>query len=750
MQRPELLLKHLNRALRDLLGATSILHDDERLRSAMLPLMRRLMLAEVIGNQWMVAVGGSQGAGKTTLVRTLYNLQGEDARWLEPNEGRGEQLPILVQEDALCTRPQGVLRRFRATQDGGAELQDDPVDLATFAKATRGGDAQVMLPILKVPRRLFGHDQQALMLLPGYETVRRDNRDWQETMRLTLVGAAGCILVTDPTRLANQQQGEIQRDLLPEELRASRPLVVVSKTEGSASDPHRQQELRHSAAEVFFPDEDSATAAERVLCVGADDPAYVERWRPRIEEALRDMSAGSGADRQLQLARLARTLDQDLGQLLNRINSRAVLHLHGASGDSAAMVLQDCMRAYDESVEDLRSDYQKTIRKLLEQQAGQAWRHLEQRLGADYEGLWNKAGRLLDTVSETHIRLRDEVEQAWEHPGELLPRYVDAIRDLSGPRRLLPSRTSPEAIGQTPTTVLHQLGYVDGQGSPVTQPKTRLTEEKTHTNLRVLLQGRTEHGVTELAEDTLHGTVQLLPRMALEYSRVAAALPVLIGLQAQAAGLPESDVLGALRQVEQQFGQFREVSGSLLKGLGAMLAIDVAADAHFDLIGAIGSVFGFGSAGATTVTTVATGTAAGTVTTTPVVVMGAGAGAVAAAAVGVVAIGFIAHSAVREVRRHDNEVRQVTQAMLDNIHDQHMVHFMTRFDDLMRQLRRHLESSMRRRYLLDVRLMEHDRLACALADTRTFQRDLLDALSRSGQSLTLFHAETDHALDAAT
>lgn len=752
MQRPELLLKHLNRALRDLLGATTILQDDERLRSAMLPLMRRLMLAEVIGNQWMVAVGGSQGAGKTTLVRTLYDLQGEDARWLEPNEGRGEQLPILIQEDAQCVRPQGMLRRFCATPDGGAELQDDTVDIATFAKATRGDDPQVMLPILKVPRRLFRHDQQALMLLPGYEAVQRDNRDWQETMRLTLVGAAGCIVVTDPTRLANSQQGEIQRDLLPEELRTSCPLVVVTKTEGSANDPQRQQDLRRSAAEVFFPEEDSATAAARVLCVGADDPDYVQRWRPQVERALRDLSAGSGADRQLQLARLAHTLDRDLGQVLNRVNSRTALHLHGTSGDGAALVLQDCLRTYDESVEDLRSDYQHTIRQLLEQQAGEAWKQLEQRLGADYEGFWNKAGRLLDTVSETHIRLRDEVAQAWAHPGELLPQYVEAVRDLSGPKRLPLQKTTAVAIGKTPATVLHQLGYVDAQGQPVAQPKTRLTDETTHTNLRVLLQGRTELGTTERAESTLQDTVQLLPTMALEYSRVAAALPALIHLQGQSTDLPQADVLGTLRHVEQQFGQFSDVSKSLLKGLGAMLAIDVVADGHLDLIGAIGSVFGLGSANAAAAATTAatvSGTAAGTATTAPAAAA-AGAGAVAAAAVGVVAIGFIAHTAIQEVRRHDSAVRHVSQAMLDNIRDHHMVHFMTRFDELMRHLRRHLESSLRRRYRLDQRLMEHDRLACALADTRTFQRDLLDALSRSGQALTLFQVETERSPAAAT
>ncbi|MGL4187305.1 MAG: hypothetical protein ACRCTM_00305 [Sphaerotilus sulfidivorans] len=720
------------------------------MRSTMLPLMRRLLLAEVVGNQWMVAVGGSQGAGKTTLVRTLYDLQGEDARWLEPNEGRGEQLPILIQEDAQCNKPQGVLRRFFQTPDGSAELRDEPVSIGDFARATRGDDAQVMLPILKVPRRLFQHNQQALMLLPGYEALQRDNRVWQETMRLTLVGAAGCIIVTDPTRLANRQQGEIQRDLLPEELRASRPLVVVTKTEGSANNPQRQQELRDSAAKVFFPEEEGATAASRVLCVGADDPDYVQRWRPQVEQALRDLSAGSGADRQLQLARLAHTLDLDLGRVLNLVNSRAALHLHGTGAESTP--LQAFLRTYDESVEDLRSSYQQTIRQLLEQQAGKAWQQLEQRLGSDYEGLGNKFRHLLATVSETHIRLRDDVVQAWSHPGELLPQYVEAMRELSGPKRPSPQKTTAVAIGNGPApTALHQLGYVDAQGKAVARSESGLTDKKVQTNLHVLLQGRTELGTTERAEDTLQDTVQLLPKMALEYSRVAAALPALIHLQGQSTEVPQADVLGTLQQVEQQLGQFSETSRSLLKGLGAMLAIDVAADGHLDLINAIGSVFGLGSttaANAAATATTVSGPAVGTVTTVPAAAA-TGASTVATAAVGVVAIGFIAYTAIQEVRRHDSAVRQVSQAMLDNIHDQHMVHFMTRFDDLMRHLRRHLESRLRHRYRLDQHLMEHDRLACALADARTFRRDLLDALSRSGQALTLFQSEAPPA-QAAT
>jgi hypothetical protein len=56
----------------------------------------------------------------------------------------------------------------------------------------------------------------------------------------------------------------------------------------------------------------------------------------------------------------------------------------------------------------------------------------------------------------------------------------------------------------------------------------------------------------------------------------------------------------------------------------------------------------------------------------------------------------------------------------------------------MATLRTHLKHGLRRRYGLDQRLMEQDRLAKALADVRILQRDLLSQLSNSGQTLLLF------------
>lgn len=103
---PEVLLAELNNGLRRLRGACTELDDDE-IDHALLRAMRRLLLAEVLSDTWVIAVGGSQGAGKTTLMATLYELGGTEPRWLQANEGRGEKMPILIAEEKGRTTPQG-------------------------------------------------------------------------------------------------------------------------------------------------------------------------------------------------------------------------------------------------------------------------------------------------------------------------------------------------------------------------------------------------------------------------------------------------------------------------------------------------------------------------------------------------------------------------------------------------------------------------------------------------------------------
>ena len=114
--------------------------------------------------------------------------------------------------------------------------------------------------------------------------------------------------------------------------------------------------------------------------------------------------------------------------------------------------------------------------------------------------------------------------------------------------------------------------------------RSKLTEKSVQANLAVLL-GSQQAGPTN---KDLEGTVRLLPAMALEYTRLAGLMPVLVGVHSERLdNVPQMDLLESAKRVQGQFEQFRDVSTSLLKGIGLMLAVDVAADGQVDTIPAL-------------------------------------------------------------------------------------------------------------------------------------------------------------------
>lgn len=166
-----------------------------------------------------------------------------------------------------------------------------------------------------------------------------------------------------------------------------------------------------------------------------------------------------------------------------------------------------------------------------------------------------------------------------------------------------------------------------------------------------------------------------------------------------------------------------------------VMAVDVGFDGQIDSLPAlITALTGASNAAASTAAAeTATATATATATTTT-----AAAGvSMAAVVVGVIAVAYLAHSALQEVRRHDAQVRSVAQQMLGSISDHHLVHFMSHFHQLMNELRQVLQGALRRRYRLDEQLMTQDRLAKALADVAGGRLDLLEQLALSGRSLSV-------------
>lgn len=725
LQSPEVLLESLNDALRHLRGACTVLSNEE-IDDKLLEVMRRLLLAQVMGDTWIVAVGGSQGAGKTTLMACLYGLLDAEYKWLEGNEGRGEKMPVLVLEQDGLQQVQGFVRRLvKDDRLNSFILKDVEIGIAEFQRVISDPAAGDLLPVLKVPRRYFTRDNQAWLLLPGYEKQDRDNRGWQELMRQAMVAAGGCIVVTDKTRMANQQQIEIVKDMLEGELAGLRPFVVVTKTEDSREDQMEREQLRNSAQATFqIPDE---AAEHHIILTGTDDPTYIEQWMPHLKRAIRDLNFTGEANRHLQMSDLSELVGKDLTRVLNLIRSKSRLYFSSDTETDGGEVLQEVLEVFDDAAEALRAEHLDVVSKLANQALTAASDTLDKELRDNHEGFGNWLSNAFDTTSETKMKLQHVVQAAWgSGASELFTQYAGELAQLTG-RKLgrvnaAPSASSPKTlVALEQSRSLIQVGYMHPSGQMVSFKK--LTPDVA-SDVRLMLGHHSQEDLQrhQAGSKGLRESVELLPAISLEYTRLLYAMPHAIGLhEGQHAG----GVVSAKNMVEEGVDSLKasvEVGKTAIRSLATVMAVDVVSDGKADILATI-----FGKA---------VPASDGSPTIVPTTLHPA-----AVAATAVVAAAYLTTAAVTRLRTFEKAASAQAHNMLHSVHDAHVAHLRKQFDSTMAAARARVREAVRARYKMDEALMRKDRLAQSLAAVVSLTSDLRHDLDASAAGLQLFATE---------
>ncbi len=727
MQTPELLLKSLNNALRRLRGACTVLGNDE-LDDKLLDAMRRLLLAEILGDTWIVAMGGSQGAGKTTLMASMYDLRGDGPRWLQGNEGRGEKMPVLIQEVDGLAHPQGYVRRLVEDKSSKTfKLEDAIVDVDKFQRAVCDPAAEDLLPVLCVPRRYFKRENQAWLLLPGYEKQERSNRSWQELMRQALIGAGGCIIVTDETRMANQQQLEIVKDMLQNELRNCKPYIVISKTEAHRHNEKRLTELRASAQSTFQVD--AELAAKQIILSGTDDPSYVAEWMPLLVSAIDDLNFTGQSNRHLQMEHLSAIVGKDLSRVLNDIRSKSRLYFssdRGGAGEGA-QVLEDVLEKFDDAVESLREKHHKAVESIANAAFVAAAASMNQTLAADHEGFKNWLANAFNTTSETKVQMQALVSKSWQKAAPTyFSAYSNALARLTSEKlgRLSEEgnrEDSPEVPLLAQPQNLIQLAYVHPSGQPVRY--ARLNQEVV-SDIRILLgnSSQEEEKVHQDASKQLGISVALLPAITLEYSRLAFGMPEVCGIKPDYSEPVGGNGANHVADGVQSLQTGVDLGKTAIKSFAAVLAVDVVSDGDSDILGALSTP----------------STPGNEAPTFPVGVASMHPAAIAVTAV--VAAAYVTSVAVTRLRTFEREASAQAHNMLASVRDHHVEHMKTHFDNSMSLVRERVKEKIRARYRMDETLMEKDRLAAAIADVSSITSDLRFELDASPTGLQPFLA----------
>lgn len=498
-------LANLTKALRTALRVSIECNERSENTHKILNVLRQVELTLMLHQQPIYAIAGTQGAGKTTLAKSLLGI---DDSWLEANPGRGEQIPLFIEQrhDVQGDYPQFIYvcahhktgEIFDSQPRSGDELKQMLRDWSQMVNQEIEG-GKILYPKLIINKSdSFIDEEMVWALLPGYEISNSQNHRWQGMMRHVMVNARGVLLVTDPTLMANTNQSLLVNDL--RSVFADRsPVIVVTKTE-SLNDAEKA-EVKASAAALFH-----ATSSP-VVAAGVDNKA---QWTGELRAAFAEGIHNSAASEAAAIERLMALVNDDVADIIDNLN---LLYAEQDSGEERTVAI---LEAFDKAAERYEQQLRKAIKRETDGHRQQATDYCQRRYQEEEEGLTNNlkglGRRLILQGAEIDRERKNRVLDAWQARFEqqsLADHNMVALETLNR-RELRHYGLSQETLSpQRLTSPAATMGYLS------------VAEEDNSSSLaplrHLLGSAATRDAPPQL--DQLSTLLKVLPAMTMEYAR---------------------------------------------------------------------------------------------------------------------------------------------------------------------------------------------------------------------------------------
>ncbi|ABY96670.1 hypothetical protein HMH05_12920 [Pseudomonas sp. SbB1] len=698
------LIDPVTQALRQALDIAVHFDRSTQEREKLRAVLRKLLVIREMHSSFFVCIGGTQGAGKTHLLRELYDL--ED--WLPDNPGRGECRPLFVLERD-CKTPYAC-----GVDELGQETEIDQQTLFNELRSFAAGE-RFMLLRLYVPKRHFG-ERAGFLLLPGYEKLNRTNSLWQQEMRDTLKHATGSILVTNANALATQSTQDVLVEMLEQALPGRHPIIAIGRTENQSQET--REELRVSAAlNCQVP----ADQADRVVCVGRGEE-YKALWIPQLLQAL-GQYAEPGLDvYQQRLTDLQAVLELELEVAVGFLDG--LIDNAAASASASEGLVKKVLDQFRRSSDAYRVKYKKRLLQHVDQYTRCAIGSATHAFGEEEEG-WSNVGRnIVDFLSlktsEPEQRYISRIHKHWEQQGEQTPVHAIylALTHVADDHFKLGLEA---ALDENPALLLEHrqqqqparyLGYEKADGTVVV-PECNLPAAPDLQKSVCLLLNQTisENHLDPATVRTrqFDTALKLLPALTMEYLRMSQGMALFQRQVVDTAQLVKYDPDALAKDIRASLPGFTQGAKQVGRALLAITAVDLAIDGSLDVLPVL-----------------AGGTATG---------LGA---TLSMAATGLMGLGFIGYKAASSVHQYNVAKRNFIVASLERFRDHLVESSLEHYDELMNKIEERIEHNLSVAYGIDAnQFSERDALARVMRALNASRRHLTAEIDRAQASFVV-------------
>lgn len=657
---PEVMMRSLNNNLKTLFTHSLVL-DNKDIEKKFKKLLRKTLISEYLFENYVIAISGLRGVGKSTLMKQLYDIPDE---YLPLNIGRGEKLPILITEYNI-TNIETRVKRFKKNNDtDNYELIDEIIDTDEFKSIAIDPGANDILLDIRVPlnKNIFNiENNKSFLLLPGIES-RRD--EWQELLEYSLNFSATCIFVFDHTKFALQRNKD-QIDKIKKDFEKAKPIYVL--TWSDAVDDQNKELKSTVMKELNVPEEEE----NRVIRSGLKNEIG-DKWISDLMSSIHKYSVIQREFRKSQFENLDKLLKYDLSDILNDIEKNGIYK--DILNEFEEMKISDFIKYFDDEEQVIREKYSKLTRKSLDiyinKPIDKAGTLIEK------EKWYQKLKRLfLGKSLKEQREFKRKISEIWEHSNEVSPQDAQCL--------VLNELTSQQLQlhNQLPITFTkHSRKELLGNFDPPKPDREKgLINEDIINDYKIIFNPKNKTTLSLKQKKA----IELMPVLATEFIRINTIYPELSKI-AKNETIPKDQ----MDEITQDFNVQKKHYHTILAGIGGIIGIDGAVDGKIDTIPNLFKAIGV------------TGTAA-----TAAMWVGAG-----------VAGGFITMSVIKQMYKMDFKDSYFAKSLLNAIKDRHYQVYMENYDLLMSHIRELLKKRLTERYRIDEADARNERIIKSLAD----------------------------------
>lgn len=252
------------------LRVNALTKDAYKYAEELFPLLRKLLIASMMHNKYIVCVSGLQGAGKTTLMKNFYDISDD---FMNVSLGRGERIPVLITEGDV-TEPNARAIIIDKNEEGNYFRTDKCLNKDEIINATKGEDPRIMYMEITVPYKY--EISVSFMLLPGFE---KKNEYWNNLIEFSVNSSDAAVFVFNETSFSNADNEDCLNRI--EKKFGSNVVYAISGADSSLDD---NAQVKKTCMNVL-----NVKESDRVVCVGQyndveKNNAWIAAFRHAIDK----------------------------------------------------------------------------------------------------------------------------------------------------------------------------------------------------------------------------------------------------------------------------------------------------------------------------------------------------------------------------------------------------------------------------------------------------------------------------------